>query len=167
MRFLTLCFTTLLMAGCAGYHVGPVRPKFMEGVQSIAVPNFKNQTLIPRVEVLVAGTVIKQIQQDGTYKIASADKADVILEGKIVEIRRNAARSVHGDVLTTREFKLTLRIEYVLIRRSTGETLNHRSVTGESSFFVGGDLVQDERQAIPLAAEEAAVNLVSEISEGW
>jgi len=167
MRFLTFSAIALLMAGCAGYHVGPVRPKFMTGVQTIAVPTFKNDTLIPRVEVLVAGTVVKQIQQDGTFKIAGSDRADAILEGKIVEIRRNSARSVHGDVLSTREYRLTIRIEYTITSRLTGEQLNHRTVTGETSFFVGGDVVSDERQAIPLAAEQAAINLVSQISEGW
>ena len=30
-------------------------------------PTFKNRTLVPRIEVLVTDTVIKQLQQDGTY----------------------------------------------------------------------------------------------------
>ena len=40
-------------------------------------------------------------------------------------------------------------------------------VYGSTSFFVGDDITTDERQAIPLAAEEVAVHLVSQISEGW
>jgi len=167
MRFLTFSVIALLFAGCAGYHVGPVRPKFMTGVETIAVPNFKNQTLIPRVETLMAGAVVKQIQQDGTFKIANSDKADAILEGKIIEIRRNAARSVHGDVLSTREYRLTVRIEYTVTKRDTGVVLNHRTVSGDTSFFVGGDVISDEQQALPLAAEQAAISLVSQISEGW
>jgi len=171
MRFLTLSFIALLFAGCAGYHIGPVRPKFMTGVETIAVPNFKNETLIPRVEVLMAGAVEQQIQLDGTYKIANSDRADAVLEGKIVEIRRNSARSVHGDVLTAREYRLTVRIEYKVTKRSTGEQLAHRTVTGDTSFFVdpdlAGDVISDERQAIPLATKQAAINLVSQIAEGW
>ena len=139
----------------------------MTGVETIAVPNFKNQTLIPRVETLMAGAVVKQIQQDGTFKIANSDKADAILEGKIIEIRRNAARSVHGDVLSTREYRLTVRIEYTVTKRDTGVVLNHRTVSGDTSFFVGGDVISDEQQALPLAAEQAAISLVSQISEGW
>lgn len=139
----------------------------MNGIQTIAVPNFKNQTVFPRIEALVAGTVEKQIQQDGTFKIGRPDSADAILEGKIVEIRRSSARSVRGDVLSTREYRLTIRIEYVVTKRDTGAVLNHHSVSGDTSFFVGGDVVSDERQAIPLATEQAAINLVSQISEGW
>jgi len=54
-----------------------------------------------------------------------------------------------------------------------GNELDARGVTGQTSFFVTGsntiaaDVNQDERQAIPLAAEDLAVRLVSQISEGW
>lgn len=167
MRFLTFSLFALLLAGCAGYHVGPVQPKVMKGISTIAVPNFKNDTVVPRIEVLTAGTVVQQIQQDGTYKIAHENNADAILEGRITEIRRTPARSVHGDVLSTREFRLTIRIEYKLHNRSTGEEIMHRSVSGSTSFFVGGDVNQDERQAIPLAVQQAAVTIVSQLSEGW
>jgi len=156
-----------MVSGCAGYHVGPVQPKILQGIHSIAVPTFKNETLIPRTEVLVADTLIKQLQQDGTYRVESSDKADAILQGTIMEIRRHPARSVRNNVLATREFTMVLTINYTLKERATGKVLQSRSVNGATSFFVSGDLNQDERQAIPLAAEDAAVRLVSDISEGW
>jgi hypothetical protein len=166
MRRLT-AFLTLLFAGCAGYHIGPVQPKFMEGVRSIAVPTFKNETLEPRVEVLVANTVIRQIQQDGTYRVATIDQADAVLEGTILQIRRQSARSVRGNVIATREFNLTVELQFTVTRKSDKKVLANRSITGVTSFFVSGDVQQDERQAIPLAVEDAAVRLVSLISEGW
>jgi len=157
-----------LFGGCAGYHVGPVVPKKMEGVKSVAVPSFENGTLIPRLEVLAAGTVIKQIQQDGTFQVANSGNADVILEGKVLDVKRRGARSVRGDVLASREYTLTVDLQYTLVNRVTGEQLDRGKVRGESSFFVSGnDVNQDERQAIPLAIEDAAVRLVSLITEGW
>jgi len=158
----------LLVTGCAGYQIGPVVPKIMEGVQSIAVPTFENQTLIPRLEVLAANTVIRQFQQDGTFKIAGEDEADVILEGKITDIRRSSARSVRGDLLASREYELIITLEYEVTRRSTGERIDSGRIRGETSFYVSGnDVNQDERQAYPLAFENAAIQLVSRLSEGW
>ena len=91
-----LASSCFLFGGCAGYHIGNIQPKYMEGIHSIAVPAFKNDTLIPRIEVLVSDTFIRQIQQDGTYKIASSDAtADAMLEGTITEVRRRASRDVH------------------------------------------------------------------------
>ncbi len=167
MRLAIFPAVVFLLAGCAGYHIGPVKPKFMDGINSIAVNNFKNETLEPRIEVLVADTVIKQIQQDGTYRVTTPDKADAILEGKITDVRRRPARSVRGNVFATQEFTFQLQIDFKLKRRSTGELIQDKTVNGNTSFFVSGDVNQDERQAIPLAAQDAAVRLVSQISEGW
>lgn len=156
-----------LVSGCAGYQIGPVQPRFMEGIRTLAVPTFKNDTLHTRTEVLIASTVIKQIQQDGTFRIEAPDRADAILEGTISEVRRRPARSVRGNVLATREFNMELTLDYQIRRRDTGKVIWNRSVEGRTSFFVSGDVATDERQAIPLAAEDAAVRLVSQISEGW
>jgi curli biogenesis system outer membrane secretion channel CsgG len=140
----------------------------MEGIHTISVPTFKNATLIPRIEVLVADTIIRQIQQDGTYRIASSDAdADALLEGEITEVRRKPSRTVIGDVQATQEFTMTLTIHTRIIRKATGEVVDERNINGQTSFFVSGDVNQDERQAIPIAAQDAAVRLVSEISEGW
>src|SRR5688500_9659695 len=153
------------MMGCAGYQIGPVKPKLMEGVQTIAVPTFKNDTLEPRVEVLLASAVIKQIQQDGTYRVVRENEADAVLEGQLIEIRRRPARSVRGNVLQTREYTLELRVHYSIVHRVTGREIEGRTVTGTTSFFVSGsntiaaDVTQDERQAFPIAAEDLAIRL--------
>lgn len=163
----------LLFGGCAGYHIGPVKPAKFDGIKTIAVNTFKNDTLQPRVEVLLANSVIKQIQQDGTYVVADESKADAVLEGTLDEIRRRASRYVRGNVLQTREYTLQIRVRYKLTQRGTGKLLDERTVAGTTSFFVSGsgsvaaDVNQDELQAFPLAAEDLAVRLVSQISEGW
>jgi hypothetical protein len=38
---------------------------------------------------------------------------------------------------------------------------------GVTNFFVNRDVVTDERQALPLATEDLATRLVSQLSEGW
>ena len=58
--------------------------------------------------MLVTDTVIKQLQQDGTYQITNGDKADATLTGEISRITRAPARSVRGNVLATTEFALWL-----------------------------------------------------------
>jgi hypothetical protein len=168
-----LWIATFLFGGCAGYTVGPIKPTPMKEVQKIAVQSFRNDTLEPRLEMLVANTLIKQIQQDGTYQIVDEKDADAILQGTVTSLDRRPARSVNRNVLLAREYTLNIRANYSVVKRSTGETLASRSVLGTTSFFVSGssalkaDVNQDERQAIPLATEDLAVRLVSQISEGW
>ena len=167
-KFCAAILLAFSLGGCAGYHIGPVQPYYLRAIRSLAVPTFKNNTLTPRISVLISDTVIKQFQQDGTYRIANRDDADAILMGEIERITRSPARSLRGNVLSTVEFNLTLQIRYKLIERSTGKELaSSVAVFGSTSFFVGKDVTTDERRAIPLAAQELAVRLVSQLSEGW
>jgi hypothetical protein len=137
-------------------------------VHTLAIPTFKNNTLIPRISVLVTDTVITQFQEDGTFRIAKPDDADAVLTGQIERVSRAPARSVRGNVLATAEFSLTLRLRYTIVSRVTKEQLLPPAVAyGTTTFFVGNDVTTDETQAIPLAAQELAVRLVSQVSEGW
>lgn len=160
------------LVGCFGYHIGPAKPYYLRDVHSIAVPTFGNDTTIPRLEVLVTDTVIKQFQVDGTYRIASNETADAVLKAEVTRITRSPARSVSGNVLQTSEFGLAMRVRYKLVGRDGKPLAPSAEVTGTTSFFVtndngGSDVVSDERQALPLAAEELANHLVTQLSEGW
>jgi outer membrane lipopolysaccharide assembly protein LptE/RlpB len=156
-----------LLTGCLGYHVGPVKPSVLRDIQAIAVPTFENKTLLPRIEVLITDSVIKQLQQDGTYRIANENNADAILKAEITDISRAPARSVRGNVLATTEFNLTMHVKYKLETPSGTVLMPSAEVVGTTSFFVGTDVTTDERQALPLAAEELATRLVTQLSEGW
>lgn len=161
-----LLLLAVLLGGCAGYQLGPATPNYLKQVKTIAVPTFANATLVPRIEILVTNTVIKQFQQDGTFRIVNADAADATLKGEIIGVSRAPVRSVRGNVLSTTEFNLVLSMKYTLVARD-GKVLAPGGVSGTTSFFVGTDVNTDERQALPLAAEELARHLVSQLSEGW
>ena len=172
--FATLfCFA---LGGCLGYRIGPVKPYYLRDVHTIAVPTFTNRTLVPRIEVLVTDTVIKQLQQDGTYQITNGDKADATLTGEISRITRAPARSVQGNVLLTTEFSLVLVVRYSVAGRDGKPLVPPNDAIGTTTFFVSsaatqnitsGDVTSDERQALPLATEDLAGRLVTQISEGW
>jgi hypothetical protein len=174
MRFaFFLPLAVLLFGGCAGYKIGPVQPTFMKDIHKICIPTFRNDTLEPRVEVDLANAMIKQFQQDGTYQIVDEKDADAILEGTLDSIQRRPARSVIGNVLQTKEYTLALRGIFKLTNKATGVMMDRRVITGSTSFYVTGsgsvadDVNQDERQAVPLAAEDMATQLVTQYSEGF
>ncbi|HEY0369236.1 MAG TPA: LPS assembly lipoprotein LptE [Chthoniobacterales bacterium] len=163
---LGLIAVAVALSSCAGYRLGEAKPNSLKKIHKIAVKTFHNTTYVPRVESLVTNTVIKQLQQDGTYEISSIDEADAVLEGTVKGIGRAPARSLRGNVLATTEFNLSVIVGWSL-KAKDGRSLGAADVAGSTSFFVGSDVNTDERQAIPLAAEDLAVRLVSQISEGW
>lgn len=161
-----LLAVALVLSGC-GYKLGEIRPTPMRSVRTLAVANFKNRTYEQRVDVLFADTLVKRLQQDGTYRIESMDKADAILNCTITKIERNGIRSVQNDVLATSEFALRAFVEYEVQDRVTGEILVKGSTSGTTTFFSGNDLNTIERQALSNAASNLANNIAVELTEGW
>ncbi|MEM7014196.1 MAG: LPS assembly lipoprotein LptE [Verrucomicrobiota bacterium] len=178
----------VLLTGCVGgYTVGTVKPAEYEGIDTIYVPTFENDTLEPRLSALTTNAVISAIQQDGTYKIATESSADAVLRGKIRRIDNRQQRSANNQVLQTREMMVQVQINWYL-ESKTGERIQrrnaygvdkssrdllsgrHRSageVTGRTSIFLDPNYQLSERQALALAMEDAAEQLVSSLSEGW
>ena len=171
MRLLTFCGWLLLLglAGCAGYQLGgeAAKPSYAKNIHTVAVKAFRNNTLIPQTEGLVTDAVVKQIEQDGTYRVVGDAEADSILTGYIEKIQRQPARSVRGNVLLSSEFTLTVTVRFQFLERTTNKVIDSGVLDGQTSFFVGEDVQQDEFQAIPLAAEQLATRIVSQITEGF
>ena len=108
---LAVLAATLLLSGC-GYKLGEIRPTPMRAVRTLAVPTFKNRTFEPRLEVLFADTLVKRMQQDGTYELVADDKADAILYCTIDKIERRSIRSVMNNVLATSELDPRVLVNY-------------------------------------------------------
>ncbi len=167
MRLLLTATFALLLTGCAGYQLGGIKPFVMEDIQTVSIQTFANETLTPRIEVLAANSLTKAIQEDGTYRILPNTVADAVIYGKVTEVSRSQARAVRGNSFETREFNLFVTLEIQVMNRVTGEILATRTARGATSFFFSDDLLQEERQALPLAMEQAAQNLTSSIANGF
>jgi outer membrane lipopolysaccharide assembly protein LptE/RlpB len=165
-RIALLVTLAITLAGC-GYHLGEIRPTPMRSVRTLAVPTFKNNTFESRIEVLFADTLVKKLQQDGTYRIVDTNQADAVFYCVIEKIDRGALRSVQNNVLATSEFRLTVQARYEVVDIGTGRVLMEGTVTGNTSFFSGNDLQTLERQGLSNAASDLADNLTTRLTEGW
>jgi len=161
-----LAAPVLLLVGCAGYSVGPIKPARLASVNSIAVPTFKNMTLEPRSSVLVTNEVVKRLQNDGSFTVASSASADALLKGTLVEIRRRPLRSARFNTLRTREMEFEIFIDFVLEDTRTREVLADGRARGSSHIFLDENFQLTEHQALNEAAAVAARDLVTRLSEG-
>jgi hypothetical protein len=155
----------VLTAGCAGYKLGPTLSR-QAGALSIQVNPFENKTLEPRLSEPVTLALRRQLQQDGTYKLNTAQDGDVIVTGTIVEYLRSPVAFVPRDTLTPQEYQIRIVAHVTARERASGRVLLDRRVTGRTSLFVGPDLTSAERQAIPLAADDLARNATTLIVDG-
>ena len=157
----------VLAVSCTGYHIGASKPTRLRNVHTISVPNFKNQTLEPRIDVFFTNALISRMQEDGTYQVARSGAADAVLECTITSVERRQLRSARFNTLRSRELGLRAMVEYKLIDSATQEILAQGNVRGDSTVFADANFQNAERQAVPEVAADAADDLVSRLAEGW
>ncbi len=170
-RMMRSCGGTVLLVamiflnGCAGYRLGPVNG-VTAGERSVQINPFPNRTLQPRLTDAVTFELRKALQRDGTYHLETHGEADVVLEGAITRYQRNEVTLASNDILTVRDYRLTLTAQVTARERRTGKVLVDQLVSGYTVIRVGSDLTSAERQATPLLAEDLARNITALLTEG-
>lgn len=166
LQFLAASVITLLLAGCAGYHLGPVKPGVQAGEESVEVLPFNNQTLQPRLGSALTQALREQLQTDGTYHLATHGAGDVVVTGVITGYGRRAVSFLSSDVSTPGDYRVTMTAHVTAREHTTGKVLLDRNVTGETLVHVSSDLMNSERQAIPLLTQDLAQNITELLTEG-
>jgi len=151
-------------SGCAGYRVGPVNG-MAAGSRSVQVNPFTNKTLEPRLTDAVTQQLRKQLQLDGTYRLASHNDGDIIVSGSIVNYTRTVVSYSSSDVLTVQDYELEITAQ-VSARDRSGRTILEQPVKGTTLIRVQNDLTSSERQGLPLLATSLAKNVTALLSEG-
>jgi len=168
MRLLGILFLGLaaaMLAGCAGYHLGPVNGA-TAGAKSIEVLPFNNQTLQPRLGDAVTQSLRERFQTDGTYHLVTQGGGDVVVSGVITRYNRIGLSYLDSDVTTAQSYRVNITAHVVVRERTSTKVLLDKDVSGYTLVTVGSDLASAERQAMPLLAEDLAQNIAELITEG-
>lgn len=168
MRFFSAASSlilSLLLCGCAGYHLGPSNG-LDAGGKSVQINPFVNQTMEPRLADAATISMRKLIQRDGTYRLATRGSADIVVSGTITRFTRHELSLLPHDVLTARDYRLNVTAQVTARETSTGKILFDRTVTGYTLMRVGSDITSSERQALPLLAEDLAKNATALLVDG-
>jgi hypothetical protein len=159
------CCAALALGGCA-YHLGTTNG-VKAGGKTIQVRPFTNKTLQPRLGDAVTQSLRKELQKDGTYRLAtSGDSADILVSGVIMRYERRGMTYQSKDVVTVRDFRVDMTAHVTATDRNTGKVLLDQSVVGSTLVRAGNDLTSDERQALPLLADELAKRITDRIVDG-
>jgi hypothetical protein len=165
LNFFAGCAALALLAGCAGYHLGPVNGA-VAGDKSVEVLPFNNQTLQPRLGDAVTQALRERLQADGTYHLATHTAGDIVVTGTITSYNREGASYLNNDVTTPENYRVGIVAHVVARERDTGRVLLDKDVKGYALVHVGTDLASTERQSLPLLAEDLARNVVELLAEG-
>lgn len=161
MRSLLLIALGLALGGC-GYSLGVVR---RDGVETIAVPVFANETLRRGFERDLTRAVQREIKESLPYRLADSDAADLILKGSIVAIEEQVLIEGANDQVLEGLIKIRVRLELVddrgdavpIYRRTadgrSGENIVFLTDQAEFVFQRGEDRNSATREAIKEISE--------------
>lgn len=113
----TIVVLAVAANGC-GYMLGP--PAY-EGIRTVHVPVFKSDSFRRNLDYLLTEAVQREIKTRTAYRLADAATADTILEGRLVDIRKDQLSETRFD--DTRELQLMLGARVSWIDRRTGRIL--------------------------------------------
>lgn len=164
---LLLALVCPVLSGCAGYSLGAQKPQHLRHITKLAVPTFKNDTLEPRLAVLVTNAVIKQLQNHGSYEIVARRDADAVLEGVIHTITRSQFRSDRNNILRTSQIQATVSSNYAIVESGSGATLHRSTASANSYMILDANMQLSETQLLEDIAQRLAGDVADQISEGW
>jgi hypothetical protein len=157
-----------LLAGCAGYRVGNISGRDLQGVRSVYVPLAKNVSLEPDLQTLATNAIIQRFNNDGTLTVNQTGDSDSELDVTISNVQRSPVASSTSNILVTAEYQITIEAKATYVNRRLGRKIfENVTVTGATTYFTQSDILEGERQALPLAAQDLANNIVKLVTEGW
>lgn len=161
MRFL-LFIMLMFLAGC-GYHSSVANDCALLGSQDLAIRLFANKTAEPFVENILANACVEVFSGDNHTTVVP-DDGDLVLEGEIAGVDHVALSYDLNDAI--REYRVTLRINARLVRRSDGKYLwqGKLSRSAEYRAAVNRTVQQDrQRAALREASNWLAADLRADI----
>lgn len=171
-----LFFITIIFVGC-GYITGSLLPSH---IKTIYVANFVNKISIsdevsdrnryktyrPRLELDITDALIDKFIFDGHLKIAQKPVADVILEGELVDFRREPTK--YGDNDAIEQYRIAIMVDMKLKEAKTDKVLwQEKSFAGSDYYYTVGSQAKSEDAAVTDAIDDLARRVVERTIEVW
>jgi hypothetical protein len=163
IRVLFFAITLCLATGC-GYTLGPTNG-LTAGDKKVRITPFLNHTLEPRLGDELTTALRRNIQRDGTYRLATHGDADIIVTGTISKYDRHELNFEPHDVLIAKDFRVNMEAKITARNVSTGTSTNW-TATAYTFVRVGSDLTSSERQALPDLADQLAKTVTDSLVNG-
>jgi hypothetical protein len=128
------------LCGC-GYSVGSL---MRDDVASVSVEMFANDTFYRNIEVELTRAVVTRIEKETPYRIADSQRADAVMEGRILAYAAEVLQEDAQNRPTESEIAITAEVK--LVNPRSGSTLYSGVIRdGESFSTFSGETEQSAR----------------------
>jgi hypothetical protein len=161
-----LCAFAVLMSGCgqnSGYTNAPLYP---QGIATVYVEMFDNQSFRRGLEFELTDALAKRIDALTPYKIVSdRDKADTIISGRIASANESSL-TTERQIGRPMEKSVELKAVVTWKNLRTGEILMDNKTVGASVSYSEWQS-QSFAYGATLAANRLAEKIVEQMEQGW
>lgn len=166
LRVSAIVCGVLFLSNCTGYQLGATKPVQLVGIDSLYVPLMQNDSLFVRAEAVGTNTLVDALTRDGSYQIATVDRADAVLRTTLKAITYDQVRSSRLDSLRSEEIDMTVRVRWTILGPNN-TIIDSGIAEGESRIFVADNLQTARRNALPDAMRDMSEKLVARLAHGF
>ena len=176
MRIIIFCLIFSFISSC-GYTT---RSLIDPSIKTIYIKPFENKidfgaedgtykklrTYYPRLEIDITNAIVDRFIFDGNLKVIKEDNADVVLNGELIEYRRDVLRYDEGE--NVEEYRLNIIVNVSLWKVKEEKNMwSEDGFTGETTYFVSGSQAKSESTAIKDGITDLARRIVERTVENW
>ena len=158
----------LISAGC-GYRLAGKDNPMLAGINTIAVPYFKNDTFEAGIESVFTNVFANEFINSKRLQVVNVDQADVILRGTIKNFREQII-SYNQDKKAL-EYRVFVSLDLRLEKRDTGEVLwKRKRLTDNEEYQVSSYITvtqADKTVAVEKMAQDLAQRVYESIIQGF
>jgi outer membrane lipopolysaccharide assembly protein LptE/RlpB len=160
--------SVLFSAGC-GYRLAGKDNPMLAGINTIAVPYFKNDTFEAGIESVFTNVFANEFINSKRLQVVNIDQADVILRGTIKNFREQII-SYNQDKKAL-EYRVFVSVDLRLEKRDTGEVLwKRKRLTDNEEYQVSSYITvtqADKTIAVEKMAQDLAQRVYESIIQGF
>ena len=156
-----------LLTGC-GYHFSGSGARLPEGIRSVSIPIFANQTIQTGIESEVTRALVEKITSAKQLLLTGQREADALLSGTVISFVTSPSAVTLGTQTAT-EYRATLTIQVAFKRQRDGKVFWKGAMSEWRNYPVASDLAVTEankqeaiRETSVLLAERLYVILLED-----
>ena len=163
---LIILILLFIVLGC-GYKVMGRGGQFPEGITSLAILPLENKTKEANLSAIFVSALRREFIYRREVEIVSEKKAEATLQGVITAVTISSI--AYDQEARAREYRVTILIDLLLIRRGNGKILwRGNEIKGSEEYLASTDVIVDEgrrNSAIYKIADDLAEEIYIKIKE--
>ena len=160
-KMVLLLLPMAFFAGCKSYTWTSSVPAEM---RTVNVQTFRNETDVTELGSIAARQILREVQREGTFKIAIGEDAAVEVQGVLKRSSLSSRTYRRESYARAQDFRFILEAEVSFIDNRSGKVLvDNRKYVAETSFYSDYDTVTARRDASGRLAENLAMQIVDDL----